>query len=153
MTILPRFATREDLVAVVALQHAAYASGRTVTGVEALPLRADYDDIFARMECWVVDGPEHLDGALILELRDDDMLIWSVSTHPHARSRGVGTALLAFAERRARESGRDIMRLYTNERLTRNVAWYARSGYIVERIEDMPDRRAVHMKKILGGHA
>ena len=90
-----------------------------------------------------------LDGALILELRPDDLLIWSVATRPQARSRGLGGRLLAAAERRARETGRDTLRLYTHEALTNNIAWYARHGFAVERIEQMSDRRAVHMKKML----
>jgi hypothetical protein len=41
------------------------------------------------------------------------------------------------------------MRLYTGEKLTGNIAWYGRHGYAIERIEQMPDRTAVHMVKTL----
>ena len=145
-----RRATRADVPAIVALQHAAYAQNRVLLGVEPLPLQVDYDDIFARMECWIA-GDDQLDGALILEFRPDDLLIWSVSTNPQSRSKGLGNAFLGLADRRARETGRTIVRLYTGEVLTANIAWYARHGFVVERVEQMPDRRAVHMKKILEG--
>ncbi len=144
-----RRATSDDLPKIVAMQHAAYASGRNTTGVEALPLRADYDEIFAHHECWISGDGDTLEGALILELRPDDLLIWSIATHPRMRSTGLGSHLFDFAVQRARDTGRTVMRLYTNERLTRNIAWYTRRGFTIERVEKMPDRNAVHMKKIL----
>jgi len=41
------------------------------------------------------------------------------------------------------------MRLYTGEPLSANIAWYRRHGYAVEQVEQMPDRRVVHMVKTL----
>ncbi len=148
MTTIRR-AGREDIPAIVALQHAAYVQNRALLGVEPLPLQADYDGIFDRMDCWLAGDPRDPDGVLILEVRPDDLLVWSVATHPRARGKGVGNALLSFADAKARAAGRTVVRLYTGEVLTANVAWYGRHGFVVERIEQMPDRRAVHMKKIL----
>jgi ribosomal protein S18 acetylase RimI-like enzyme len=146
---LPRRAASSDKDAIVALQQAAYAQNRAIIGVEPLPLLADYDEILRRCECWLAEAGDMAEGCLILEWRDDDLLIWSAATHPRARGRGVGKALLAFAERRAGEEGRSLIRLYTGEALTHNIAWYARHGFVVERIEQMADRRVVHMKKKL----
>jgi len=50
---------------------------------------------------------------------------------------------------RSRDLARGLVRLYTGQKLTGNVAWYSRHGYQVERLEAMPDRTAVHMVKIL----
>ena len=149
MTVDIRHATRTDIPAIVAVQRAAYAQNRVLLGVEPLPLQADYNEIFASMDCWLAGDARDPDGVLILELRPDDLLIWSVATHPRARGAGVGNALLAFADAQARVAGRSVVRLYTGEVLTANVAWYGRHGFAVERVEQMPDRRAVHMKKIL----
>lgn len=142
-------ATLADIPVVVALQQAAYAQNRALLGVEPLPLQADYDEIFASMDCWLAGDANDPDGVLILERRRDDLLIWSVATHPRTRGTGVGNALLAFADAQARAAGRNVVRLYTGEVLTANVAWYGRHGFTVERVEPMPDRRVVHMKKIL----
>lgn len=144
-----RRATRADIPAIVALQQAAYAQNRVLLGVEPLPLQADYDEIFASMDCWLAGDVRDPDGVLILELRPDDLLIWSVATHPRTRGTGVGNALLAFADAQARAAGLRMVRLYTGKVLTANVAWYGRHGFVVERLEEMPDRRVVHMKKIL----
>jgi GNAT superfamily N-acetyltransferase len=144
----PRRATIDDLAAVTALQQAAYARNRAILGVEPLPLIADYRDVFSKYEVWLVE--EHgLVGVLILEPRADDMLIWSVAAAPAAQGRGVGGRLLAFAETHARALGLTCMRLYTGEKLTDNIAWYQRCGYVHERIEELPDRRIAHMIKQL----
>src|SRR6266568_2679444 len=75
---------------------------------------------------------------------------WSVAVAPEAQGRGIGNRLLAIAEARARELGRGKVRLYTGEKLTGNIAWYERHGFARERIEDLGDRRLVHMMKRLG---
>jgi ribosomal protein S18 acetylase RimI-like enzyme len=138
-----------DLSAVTAVQQAAYAQNRAILGVEPLPLLADYREIFAQSEVWLADEPEGLGGVLILQPRPEDLLIWSVATAPFARTRGVGNRMLAFAEMRARELEVTSIRLYTGEPLTANIAWYTRHGYAHERLEDMGDRRIVHLIKQL----
>ena len=144
-----RRATLDDMPALLALQQAAYAANRDIMGVEPMPLRADYRDVVARLEAWLAETDSVLAGALILELRADDLLIWSVSVAPDAQRRGLGNGFLAAAESRATALGRSVLRLYTNEKLARNVAWYQRHGFSIEYIEQRPDRRIVHMVKHL----
>jgi ribosomal protein S18 acetylase RimI-like enzyme len=144
-----RRASIEDLAALVALQQAAYARNRALMGVEPLPLKADYREVLARYETWLVERDGTLAAALILEPRADDLLIWSVAVAPQAQRRGLGRRLLAAAEDRAATLGKRTMRLYTGEKMTGNIAWYQRHGYAVEHIEQRPDRRVVHMVKPL----
>jgi ribosomal protein S18 acetylase RimI-like enzyme len=143
-----RRATAADVEAVTALQRASYARNREILGVEPLPLKADYAQVVAGYEVWLAEG-DGLEGILILEARSDDLLIWSVATDPRAQGRGLGRKLLEAAEERAAALGRRVMRLYTGEPLTANIAWYGRHGYAIERVEQMPDRRIVHMVKQL----
>ena len=145
-----RRATTEDLAAVTALQQAAYARNRVLLGVEPLPLTADYAEIFSTHEIFLADGAAGLDGVLILLPRADDLLIWSVATAPAAHGSGIGNRLLAFAEAHARGLGLRCIRLYTGEKLTGNIAWYRRHGYLHERVEEIHDRRLVHLVKHLG---
>jgi len=144
-----RRATDADRDAVVALQHAAYAKNRPLLGVEPLPLLVDYRQVFADYEVWLAESATGLDGALILEPRPDDLLIWSVAVAPAAQGRGVGNLMLAFAETRARELGRTCIRLYTGAPLSFNIAWYSRHGYAHESTEDMGDRVRVNLIKQL----
>lgn len=143
-----------DLAAVIGLQHRAYAANRAILGVEPLPLKADYAEVFRTMEVYVAGGADAhglatLDGVLILEPRPDDLLIWSIATDPERQSLGLGRGMLTWAEVRARQLGRDTLRLYTGTLLTERVAWYARYGYATERIEQLPDRSSTHMVKQL----
>src|SRR5947208_2744361 len=144
-----RRATTDDLPAVTALQRAAYAKNRAILGVEPLPLLADYSQVFSDYEVYLAERDGALDGVLILEPRAGDLLIWSVATAPAAQGRGVGNEMLAFAETRARELGLSRIRLYTGEPLIANIAWYTRHDYVHERLEDMGDRRIVHLIKQL----
>ena len=148
MSALKR-AAANDLDAVVALQRAAYAKNRPLLGVEPLPLLADYRQVFADYEVWLAESASALDGALILEPRADDLLIWSVAVAPAAQGRGVGNVMLRFAEKRARQLGRTCIRLYTGAPLTSNIAWYKRQGYVHESTEDMGDRVVVNLIKHL----
>lgn len=146
-------ASDDDLQAVEDLQFAAYAANREILGVEPVPLLADYSAIFKNHEVWIKRGtaPDaDLDAALILDIdRPDDILIWSISTLPVSRKLGLGHALLECAELRARQLGRETIRLYTGERLTHLIDWYGRNDYQVERHERLDDRTLVHMVKHL----
>jgi GNAT superfamily N-acetyltransferase len=144
-----RRATAEDLDAIVTLQRAAFAKNRPVLGVEPLPLLADYAQILLECEVWLLEGPQGLDGVLVLEPRADDILLWSIATASRAQSAGLGNRLLAAAEARARELGRSRVRLYTGDRLADNIAWYKRHGYVHERVEALDDRQVVHLVKNL----
>jgi ribosomal protein S18 acetylase RimI-like enzyme len=144
-----RRASRSDLAAIISLQQAAYAGNRATLGVEPLPLLGDYAAILASHEVWLADGPNGLDGVLILKAEPDHLLIWSIATAPSMHGRGLGNRLLAEAETRARELGLNRLRLYTGEPLTHNIAWYERHGFVRERIEALVDRRVVHMTKEL----
>ena len=145
-----RRAVPGDRAALEALQRAAYAKNRPLLGVEPLPLLADYGEIMQTMEVWCVGDGSRLAGALILERRPDDLLIWSIATDPAEPASGLGRRLLAAAEARAAELGRTTVRLYTGTPLKHLVAWYGRHGYSIERVEQMPDRSITHMLKQVG---
>jgi ribosomal protein S18 acetylase RimI-like enzyme len=145
-----RLASSADLPAIVALQHAAYTGNRIALGVEPLPLLVDYADILGSHEVWLVDRRTAIEGVLILKPGIDHLLIWSIATLPSVRGTGLGNRLLAAAEARARDLGLARLRLYTGEPLTGNIAWYERRGFRRERIEQLPDRRIIHMVKELG---
>ncbi|GJD51203.1 hypothetical protein OPKNFCMD_3955 [Methylobacterium crusticola] len=142
-----RRATRADAPALAALQEAAYAPNRAILGAEPVPLLVGAEEVLARHEVWVLEEAEELAGALVLDPAPDHLLIWSVAVAPAHQERGFGRRLLAAAESRAKDLDLSSLRLYTGETLARNLAWYARHGWTVERIEERPDRRLVHMRK------
>ncbi len=134
---------------VVALQFAAYARNRDLLGLEPLPLLVDYDALFRTHEVWTARDNGRISGALILEVRRDDLLIWSIATEPAQQARGIGGHLIAGAEIRARDLGLHVIRLYTGATLQRLIDWYGRHGFTVERVEVLDDRSITHMAKRL----
>jgi ribosomal protein S18 acetylase RimI-like enzyme len=144
-----RRAEPADLPALVALQRAAYRPNTAILGVEPLPLLADYEEVFRESEIWLAVADGVVQGALILQRRADHLLIWSVAVAPEAQDGKLGRRFLALAEEEAARHGLKALRLYTGEQLTRNIDWYKRNGYAIERIEPLRDRRLVHMIKTL----
>jgi ribosomal protein S18 acetylase RimI-like enzyme len=144
-----RLATSADRDAVEALQAAAYARNRRLLGVEPLPLQVDYADVFATKEVWLAEERGTLRGVLILEPRPNDVLIWSIAAAPDAQRQGLGQIMLDAAEIRAGQVGVRTMRLYTGAVLETLVHWYHRHGYEVERLEELADRKVLHMIKHL----
>lgn len=142
-----RRASRSDLSSLIALQQTAFATNHVSLGAEPPPLQGDYASLIETHEIWLAEESGDLTGALLLDPRPDHLNIWSVATAPGHRGRGLGRALLAAAEARARALGLCKLRLFTSDKLSANVAWYRRCGYAVERIEERTDRRLVHMVK------
>jgi ribosomal protein S18 acetylase RimI-like enzyme len=147
--IPPRRADADDVAAIEALQRAAYARNRAVLGVEPLPLQVDYRDIVARMEVWLFEQGEALQGVLALEAEPEALLIWSVATAPDAQGAGLGNLMLDFAHARARDMKVATIRLYTGEKLRGNIDWYQRHGFAIDRVETIIDRTIVYLSKRL----
>ncbi|HLZ65412.1 MAG TPA: GNAT family N-acetyltransferase [Aliidongia sp.] len=135
------------------LQRAAYEPWIPVLGLEPLPYRADYTTLLRDHEAWLVrtdDGTTA--GALILSVPADHLLIWSVAVSATFAGRGIGRALIDFAEAEAARRNRREVRLYTNALMARNRALYRRLGYRETGHETMPDgRHVIHMAKSLAG--
>ncbi|MFK8249904.1 GNAT family N-acetyltransferase [Ancylobacter terrae] len=144
-----RRARAEDIPALVDLQQGAYARNRALLGVEPIPLQWDYTRVLRGNEVWVAGEADALEAALILAPRADDLLIESIAVAPGRQGSGLGNALLAAADARARALARPVLRLYTGERLEANLQWYRRRGFATERVEQRPDRRVVHMARPL----
>ena len=132
-----RLATAADLPAIVALTAAAYAVYDLVLDAPAVPVTEDYAPRVAAGEVWLLEeraDPMGLPvglpmGLIVLETHKDHLMIFSVAVAPGQQGRGVGRCLLAFADGRARASGLTELRLYTNAKMTRNIALYTRYGY------------------------
>lgn len=145
-----RRARLDELPQIEALQKAAYARNRILLGVEPVPLLWDYARVFREREVWVLDGADGIAGVAILQPRADDLLTDSIAACPTAQGFGFGNLLLTAGEVRARALGKRTVRLYTGEPLSANIHWYRRKGYAIERVEQLPDRRLVHMAKAVG---
>lgn len=143
-----RPATQDDRLRIEEIVEAAYAPWAELIGARPLPMDADYPALIDAGQVFVTgDGPH---GLIVLVPEDGDLLIENVAVAPDRHGRGVGGALLAFAEDRARALDLPRLRLYTNELMTRNIALYERLGYRETSSQDIGGRNVIHMSKPLG---
>ncbi len=120
----------DDAAIIAALTDAAYEKYVARIGRKPQPMTADYAAFIREEHVWVTCDDARVVGALVLMHRIDHTLVYSIAVQPDLQKQGFGRALLAHAEAQARERGLAEVRLYTNERMTENIAWYARMGYI-----------------------
>ncbi len=136
------------------LVRAAYAKWVPLIGREPKPMTADYDKAVRDHLVLVVEASGRLDAAIELIPAADHVLVENVAVAPTAQGRGLGTQMMAVAERVAADFGVKEMRLYTNARFTENIVLYEKLGYaIYERIAIPNVGEAVWMRKRLDGTA
>src|SRR5262245_24259803 len=70
--------------------------------------------------------------------------------HPRKKGQGIGKALLVHAEQEAVARGYGSVYLYTNDRMTENIAMYTKAGYVeYERRQELGFRRVFLRKSLL----
>ena len=99
-------------------------------GVEPWPMRLDYAAVIGAGHTWVADNGGQVLGVLVLEPHDDHLLLDVIAVSPADHGNGVGSALMSHAEDLARALNLGEVRLYTNEAMTENLAYYPRRGYV-----------------------
>ena len=123
-------ASAVDVPAILALVRAAYAPYVERIGREPAPMGADYAAQVAAGRILLARRGEQLLGLLVTEPRTDHLLVENVAVSPEAQGMGVGARLLELAEAEARRLGLPELRLYTNAKMTENLAYYPRRGYV-----------------------
>jgi len=98
-------------------------------GREPAPMTADYGRIATSGHAWVAERGDRIVGVLVVEPAEDHLLLENVAVAPPAQGLGVGGRLLRVAEEQAVARGLGEVRLYTNEAMTENLAYYPRRGY------------------------
>jgi ribosomal protein S18 acetylase RimI-like enzyme len=147
MTVSIRQATPADLPAIKALIDAAYTRYLTRMDKPPAPMLRDYGPSIEDGTTWVTGSP--VEAVLTLYPRADHLYVENVAVHPDAQGRGLGRALMSFAEQEAARRGLTRMALVTHEVMTENQAIYARLGYaeVGRRAED--GYRRIYMEKSL----
>jgi len=86
----------------------------------------------------VTDDQARFQGFVVFYVKEGYLLLENVAVLPSAAGRGVGKALIGFCEDAARQRGVPAVHLYTNAKMTDNIAIYSRLGYVkvAERTED-----------------
>jgi N-acetylglutamate synthase-like GNAT family acetyltransferase len=110
---------------------------------------ADYADVVVRHDVWVCEADGAIAAVLVLIPEVGVLLIDNIAVDPALQARGHGRRLMACAEDEARRQGMSALRLYTNEKMTENIAFYTRLGYRETGREVLRERFVVHMRKDL----
>jgi len=118
-----------DRDAIEHIVEAAYGIYVERIGRRPAPMDADYAALIGDGLVTIADRDGAVVGAIVLVPMADHMLVENVAVDPAAQGAGVGRRLMAHAEREARALGLSELRLYTNEHMAENIAWYPRLGY------------------------
>lgn len=129
-----RAAQPSDAAAVCALVDAAYRHYIERIGTKPMPMTVDYDAAVADGAVWVARegiGPDGaLAGVLVVRHGPGHLLVENVAVDPARQGGGLGSTLLHVAESLAGERRYGEVRLFTHERMTENLAFYPRRGYV-----------------------
>jgi GNAT superfamily N-acetyltransferase len=123
-----RPADAADLPTVERIVRDAYTKYIERIGKPPGPMLEDYRAVVRAHAAWVLED-DGFAGVIVLLPEDDHLLLDNVAVDPARHGRGFGRVLMEFAEREARRRGYDELRLYTHEKMSENVAMYARLGW------------------------
>jgi N-acetylglutamate synthase-like GNAT family acetyltransferase len=98
-------------------------------GRRPAPMDADYAALIGAGRVTVAERDGRVTGILVLVPEEDHLLVENVAVDPAAQGSGLGRRLMAHAEEHARILGLAELRLYTNEKMVENLAWYPRLSY------------------------
>lgn len=145
-----RPANDADVPHLTVLVSAAYGHYVTRIGGLPRPMIDDYSDVVAARRVTVAERSGEIVVLIVLDVDAQRLVIDNVAVSPAHQGQGVGRALLEHAEADARDAGLDWICLYTHERMTENLALYARIGYVEYDPHQPGHPRLVHMRKKLG---
>jgi GNAT superfamily N-acetyltransferase len=142
-----RLAGPGDVDALRAIAAAAYQKYVPRIGPAPAPVTADYASAVRARQAWAAIEDGQVAGFAVLIVRPGYLLLDNVAVVPAAQNRGIGARLLGLAEDHARGLGLSEIRLYTNEAMTENLAYYARHGYIETHRAEQDGFRRVFFRK------
>ena len=137
MALIFRNAMRDDVVAIVAML-ADDALGQGREGADLVPYLAAYDEIAANPAHQLIVG--EIAGRIVATCQLTILaglsrqgakraLVEAVRVQADLRSHGIGAALMAECETRARAAGAGVLQLTTDKSRARAHAFYDRLGF------------------------
>jgi ribosomal protein S18 acetylase RimI-like enzyme len=93
------------------------------------PMLDDYERRQRDAQLYVAEIGREMVGIAVIVRAPDHLNLDNVAVHPRWQARGIGRALIAFAEATAQTYGVPEVRLYTHVTMTENIALYTRLGY------------------------
>ncbi len=149
MNIRP--AARPDLDRVRDCARQAYALYVPRMGKEPAPMVADFEAQIRAGKLHVIELDGEVAGFIVLYPRGDHLHVENVAVLPAGQGKGLGKALMRFAEDEAMRQGLSAIELYTNVKMTENQAFYPALGYVeTGRREEDGFSRVFYRKDLAG---
>ena len=130
MTTTLRTAVQADTSAVKACVVAAFSHYVQRIGKPPGPMLLDFSAEISAGHVWVVEEQKTIIGVIVQFETESGFYIDTVAALPDQQGRGVGKALLTFAEDEARRRGYKSVYLCTNSMMTENQVFYPKIGYV-----------------------
>lgn len=125
-----RPAAVSDLPAVTRIVAEAYEKYVVRIGKAPGPMLDDYPAHIKNHTAWVIEHRGKVAGLIVLIPEQDHLLLDNIAVDPACHGRGLGRALLSFAEQEAVRRGYRELCLYTHEKMTENLAMYPALGWV-----------------------
>jgi ribosomal protein S18 acetylase RimI-like enzyme len=144
-----RLARAADVATVAAIVKDAYSMYLARNGKIPGPMRDDYAALVDAKRVHVLEDAGEIVGLVVLIPEQRAMLLDNVAVSPRAQGRGFGVKLIAFAEESARAAGFGVIRLYTQDIMTENLALYSRVGFVETHRGEEIGLNRVYMSKTI----
>jgi GNAT superfamily N-acetyltransferase len=138
-----------DASAVADCVNTAYSHWVPKIGQKPWPMLQDYASIIETEQVVVAEIDGEIAGILVLCETPAGFLIDNVAVLPKHKGHGVGKALLVHAEVEAAARGHASLYLYTNEKMSENIALYLKIGYVEYDRRQEEGFRRVYLRKAL----
>lgn len=148
-----RPAEAADVPAIEAVVRRAYTVYLARMDRPPAPMLDDYRARVAAGGVFVIEMDGRLGAVLVLVPMVDHLLLDNVAVDPACQGKGLGRALVAFAEREAARRGFGELRLYTNAVMTENVGLYAHLGFEETHRGEEAGYSRIFMRKRVAGDA
>ncbi|EJO27594.1 GNAT family N-acetyltransferase [Achromobacter marplatensis] len=125
-----RPATPDDVPVIERIVADAYTPYIARIGATPGPMRDDYAARVAEGVVHVLQEDGAIQAVLVLVPEPGCLLLDNIAVSPSAQGKGYGRVLMQYAEEVARLAGYSSIRLYTQEKMTENIAIYLRYGYV-----------------------
>lgn len=127
MNIRP--ANQADLPALTRIIADAYGKYIERIGKPPGPMLDDYAAHIRQHTIWVAVDGVGVRGLIVLLPEEDHLALDNIAVDPAQHGRGIGRALMAFADAEAKRRGYHELRLYTHEKMTENLTLYPAMGW------------------------
>ncbi len=125
-----RLANKNDLTSVKLCAAAAYQPYVPRMGKKPAPMIADFGNLIDGHYLYVLEHAHEIVGYVVFFPKSGHIHLENIAVLPEYQGNGLGFKLIEFVETQAREAGKNVVELYTNEKMTENLSYYLQLGYV-----------------------